>query len=297
MRLTRSLRYTTPASNIKPGAVSTFPNLRRLLQYVIMGVLITLMVLPFAWMLSTSLKSQQYILQTPPQLIPNPVTLESYTSLAERINLSRVFFNSMFVAAVGTVGQVFVSAMAAFAFARMTWRGRDVVFILYLATMMIPGVVLVIPQFILVRSLGWTNTYMALIVPGLFSAFGTFLLRQAFLGLPKDFEEAAFVDGANYFTIFWRIVLPLSQPALATLAIFSFMGFWNAYLFPLFVARRDEVMTLPVALATLQAGPRALTEWNIVMAGSVVAVLPLLMLYAVAQRWFVRGVISSGIKG
>jgi multiple sugar transport system permease protein len=171
------------------------------------------------------------------------------------------------------------------------------VFVLYLLTMMIPSVVLVIPQFILVRSLGWMNSYAALIVPGLFSAFGTFLLRQSFLGLPKDFEEAAFVDGANYFTIFWRIVLPLSQPALATLAVFSFMGLWNAYLWPLFVARQDAVITLPVALATLQAGPRALTEWNMVMAGAVITVLPILAIYILAQRWFVRGVVSSGIKG
>src|SRR5690606_35280142 len=125
---------------------------------------------------------------------------------------------------------------------------------------------------------------------------GVFLLRQSLLGLPRDFEEAAFVDGANHFTIFWRIALPLSKPAIATLAIFSFMGSWNAYLWPLFTARREEIMTLPVALATLQAGPRALTEWNMVMAGSVVAVLPILLVYLLAQRWFVSGVISSGIK-
>jgi multiple sugar transport system permease protein len=293
MRLTKSLP-DVQAHNLD---VVRLPSLRNILQYGLMIVLIGVMVLPFLWMLSTSLKSQEYILQTPPQLIPNPLTFESYTLLSERINLPRTFFNSIFVAVVGTIGQVFVSAMAAFAFARMTWRGRDAVFVLYLATMMIPSVVLVIPQFILIRSLGWTNTYFALIIPGLFSAFGTFLLRQSFLGLPKDFEEAAFVDGANYWTIFWRIILPLSQPALATLAIFSFMGLWNAYLFPLFVARKEEVMTLPVALATLQGGPRALTEWNMVMAGSVVAVLPLLILYAIAQKWFVRGVISSGIKG
>lgn len=279
------------------ASLPRLPHPRYLAQIGLMIVLVAVMVLPFVWMLSTSLKSQEYILETPPQLIPTPITFESYARLAERIDLTRVFFNSMFVAVMGTLGQVIISAMAAFAFARMTWRGRNTVFILYLATMMIPGVVLVIPQFILIRSLGWTNTYLALIVPGMFSAFGTFLLRQSFLSLPKDFEEAAFVDGANYFTIFWRIVLPLSQPALATLSIFSFMGLWNAYLFPLFVARREEVMTLPVALATLQAGPRALTEWNIVMAGSVVAVLPLLILYAVAQKWFVQGVVSSGIKG
>lgn len=271
--------------------------LMRSAQYAMMLLIIIIMVLPFAWMLSTSLKSQEYILSTTPRLIPDPLTFESYIRLADRINLERTAFNSIFVAVVGTAGQLLVSAMAAFAFSRIQWRGRDVVFVLYLATMMIPGVILVIPQFILIRTLGWMNTYQALIVPGLFSAFGTFLLRQSFLQIPRDFEEAAFVDGANYFTIFWRITLPLSTPALATLSIFSFMGLWNSYLYPLFVARRPEVITLPVALATLQGGQRALTEWNIVMAGSVVAVLPVLIVYVLAQRWFVRGVISSGIKG
>lgn len=269
----------------------------RIGSYMLMVIIVILMVLPFAWMLSTSLKSQQYILTTTPQLIPNPITFESYQALSEKIDLPRIFFNSIFVAVVGTGGQILIAAMAAFAFSRITWRGRNAVFVLYLATMMIPSVVLVLPQFILVRQLGWMNSYAALIVPGLFSAFGTFLLRQSFLTLPRDFEEAAFVDGANYWTIFWRISLPLSKPALATLAIFSFMGWWNSYLWPLFVARKDEMMTLPVALASLQGGPRALTEWNIVMAGSVVAVLPILIVYLVAQRWFVSGVVSSGIKG
>jgi ABC-type glycerol-3-phosphate transport system permease component len=264
---------------------------------IVMIALIMVAVTPFLWMLSTSLKSQEYILQTKPQLIPDPLTFESYSQLAERIDLPRIFFNSIFVAAVGTFGQIVVAAMAAYAFSRIEWRGRDVVFILYLATMMIPAVVLVIPQFILVRSLGWVNTYAALIVPGLFSAFGVFLLRQAFKGLPRDFEEAAFVDGANHFVIFWRIDLPLVKPALATLAVFSFMGLWNSYLWPLFAARREEVMTLPVALATLQAGPRALTEWNMIMAGAVITVLPILLAYLLAQRWFVRGVVASGIKG
>lgn len=272
-------------------------NLVRSLQYALMVLIVLVMVLPFLWMLSTSLKPQQYILSATPQLIPDPLTFESYTQLVDRISLFRVAFNSTFVAIATTTGQVIISAMAAYAFSRMQWRGRETVFVLYLATLMIPAVVLVIPQFILVRSLGWVNSYAALIVPALFSAFGVFLLRQSFLQLPKDFEEAAFVDGANHLVIFWRIVLPLSRPALATLSIFSFMGSWNAYLWPLFIARREEVMTLPVALASLQAGPRALTEWNMVMAGSVVAVLPILIVYLFAQRWFVSGVISSGIKG
>ncbi len=271
--------------------------LSRFIPYLLMFLLVLLAVLPFVWMLSTSLKSQEYILQATPQLIPDPITLESYTQLAERIDLGRVVFNSFFVAIVGTVGQIIVAAMAAYAFSRITWRGRDTVFLLYLATMMVPAVVLVLPQFILIRSFGWMNSYTALIVPSLFSAFGTFLLRQAFKSLPRDFEEAAFVDGANHFVIFWRIDLPLVNPALATLAVFSFMGLWNSYLWPLFVARREEIMTLPVVLATLQAGPRALTEWNMIMAGAVITVLPILLVYIFAQRWFVQGVVTSGIKG
>jgi multiple sugar transport system permease protein len=294
---TNALQKSSMAEDVASETTKGRFPIRQMAQYAVMLLLLVIFTLPFLWMLSTSLKPQAYILQTPPQLIPNPASIESYTGLAERIALPRIFFNSVFVAVFGTIGQVLVSTMAAFAFARMEWRGREMVFTLYLATMMIPAVVLVIPQFILVRSLGWVNSYAALIIPGLFSAFGTFLLRQSFLSLPRDFEEAAFVDGANTFTIFWRIVLPLSQPALATLAIFSFMGHWNSYLWPLFVARQPEVMTLPVALAALQAGPRALTEWNMVMAGSVVAVLPVLVVYIFAQRWFVEGVVSSGIKG
>lgn len=265
--------------------------------YIVMVLLVICAVLPFVWMLSTSLKEQQYILSATPQLIPDPISFESYTNLAERIDLAQVIFNSVFVAILGTVGQIIVAAMAAYAFSRMEWRGRDSIFLLYLSTMMIPAVVLVIPQFILIRSFGWMNSYTALIVPSLFSAFGTFLLRQSFKTIPKDFEEAAFVDGANHFVIFWRIDLPLVKPALATLAVFAFMGLWNSYLWPLFVARREEMMTLPVVLATLQAGPRALTEWNMIMAGAIITVLPILLIYMVAQRWFVQGFVSSGIKG
>lgn len=298
MKLTNSLAHVPDHAETTPRHPLPYSRwLLRAAQLGMMLLLLIVMVLPFAWMLSTSLKSQEYILQATPQLIPDPLTFESYARLAERIDLARTMFNSLFVAVVGTVGQILVSAMAAYAFSRMHWVGRDKVFVLYLATMMIPSVVLVIPQFILIRSLGWVNTYAALIVPSLFSAFGTFLLRQSFLQLPKDFEEAAFVDGANHFTIFWRVTLPLSRPALATLSIFSFMGLWNAYLYPLFVARRAEVMTLPVALATLQGGQRALTEWNVVMAGAVVTVLPILIVYLLMQRWFVAGVVSSGIKG
>jgi multiple sugar transport system permease protein len=267
------------------------------LSYALLLALSLVMLVPFAWMLSTSLKPTEYILSVQPQFIPDPITLDSYRTLFDLVPMERMLGNSLFVAISGAGGQVLVSAMAAYAFARLEWRGREVVFLLYLGTMMVPSQVTLIPLFILIRELGWVNSYQGLILPGLFSAFGTFLLRQSFLAMPRDLEEAAFIDGANHLTIFWRIVLPLARPALATLAVLSFMQYWNAYLWPLFVARQDLFMTLPVGLAKLQGGPRALTQWNVVMAGAVITVLPILIAYLLAQKWFVRSVTLSGIKG
>jgi multiple sugar transport system permease protein len=286
-------------SSTLPSSQEGLPvvSLMRLLQYTLLILLALSMIIPFAWMFGTSLKTKEYILQTPPQLIPDPASLESYTELFDLMPIARMFRNSMLVASVGTVGQVLVSAMAAYAFGRLQWRWREPVFLIYLATMMVPTQVTLIPQFILIRELGWVNSYQALILPGMFSAFGTFLLRQFFLSLPRDLEEAAMIDGANHLTIFWRIILPLSKPALGTLAVFSFMGYWNSYLLPLFVARQEDFMTLPVGLAALQGGPRALTQWNLVMAGAVITVLPILVVYLFAQKSFVRGVTLSGIKG
>lgn len=265
--------------------------------YTVLTILALTMIVPFGWMFATSLKPREYILQNPPQLIPDPATLSSYSDLFDTLPMDKMLFNSLFVAIVGTAGQVLFSAMAAYAFSRLQWRGRNTLFLVYLATMMVPSQVTLIPQFILIRQLDWVNTYQALILPSVFSAFGTFLLRQFFLTLPKDLEEAAFMDGANHLTIFWRIILPLSKPALGTLAVFSFMGLWNSYLWPLFVAREQAFMTLPVGLASLQGGPRALTQWNLVMAGAVITVIPILLVYLFAQKSFVRGVTMSGIKG
>jgi len=231
----------------------------------------------------------------PPQLIPSPATLQSYRRLLELYPVGRMFWNSLLVAALTTAGQLLVSSMAAYAFARMQFRGRDKLFLLYLATLMIPFQVTITPLFILMRFLNWINTYQGLIMPGVFSAFGTFLLRQYFLSIPKELEEAAYIDGASRWTIYWRIILPLARPALATLAVFAFMGSWNAFLWPLFIVRDLQLMTLPVGLATLHG--RWLTEWNLVMAGAVISVLPMLVAYLLAQKYFVQGVILSGIKG
>lgn len=253
------------------------------------------MLLPFAWMLSTSLKADQYVLTFPPDLWPREATTASYRRLTELFPVERLFFNSLLVAGLSTTGQLLTSSLAAYAFARIEFRGRNLLFLLYLATLMIPFQVTITPLFILMRLLGWINTYPGLILPGLFSAFGVFLLRQSFLTIPRELEEAALMDGASPFIIYSRIILPLTKPALATLAVFAFMGTWNSFLWPLFVVRDEQLMTLPVGLATLHG--RYLTQWNLVMAGAVITVIPMIVMYLLAQRYFVQGVVLSGIKG
>ncbi len=263
--------------------------------YLLLILSALLMIVPFAWMISTSLKTGQFVLTMPPQLIPNPPTLDSYRRLFELYPIGRMLFNSLVVAGLTTLGQLVTCSMAAYAFARLKFRGHKLVFLLYLATLMVPFQVTITPLFIEMRIFGWINTYQGLILPGVFSAFGTFMLRQAFLTIPVEYEESAYMDGASPLTIFLRIILPLSKPAVATLTVFAFMGSWNAFLWPLFIVREQQLMTLPVGLATLQG--RWLTEWNLVMAGTVITVLPMLLLYLLAQRYLVQGFVLSGLKG
>lgn len=269
--------------------------LGRGLLYVLLILGGLVMIVPFAWMISTSLKSGQYVLSMPPQLIPNPATLDSYRRIFELYPIGRMLFNSLFVAGLTTIGQLITCSMAAYAFARLKFRGHNFVFLLYLATLMVPFQVTITPLFILMRIFGWINTYQGLILPGVFSAFGTFMLRQAFMTIPTEYEEAAYMDGASPLTIFLKIILPLSKPALATLSVFAFMGSWNSFMWPLFIVREETLMTLPVGLATLQG--RWLTEWNLVMAGAVITVLPMLLLYLFAQKYLVQGYVMSGLKG
>lgn len=253
------------------------------------------MVVPFLWMISTSLKADEYILSIPPQLLPAEPTLASYQRLNELFPIARLFSNSMLAALLSTMGQLLTSSLAAYAFARIEFRARNAIFLLYLATLMIPFQVTITPLFILMRMLGWLNSYQGLILPGIFSAFGVFLLRQALLSIPRELEEAAIIDGASPWTLYSRIVMPLVRPSMATLAIFAFMGSWNSFLWPLFILRDDALMTLPVGLATLHG--RWLTQWNLVMAGAVITVLPMLIVYLFAQRYFEQGVVLSGLKG
>jgi len=253
------------------------------------------MLFPFLWMVATSLTADANLFVTPPQLIPDPVVTDSYRRLLGEFPLGRWMVNSLLVAVVSTGLQVLTSAMAAYAFTRFVFRGRDLLFTLYLATMMVPIQVLLVPLFIEMRMLGLVDSYPALILPLIASPFGVFLLRQALLTLPRELEEAAFVDGANHWMVFSRIVLPNAKPALATFAVFAFMASWNSFLWPLVIVSSESMMTLPLGLASLHG--RYATAWNLVMAGSTLSLLPIVAVYLVAQRYVVQGVAQSGLKG
>jgi len=255
------------------------------------------MLVPIVWMLSTSIKPADAILTLPPKLLPDHPTLEPYRAVVEAFPMLRVFLNSLLVAIATTAGQLALSAMAGYAFARFEFRGRDALFFLYLATLMVPLVVRVTPLFIIVRELGWTNSYAGLIVPPMFSAFGTFLMRQFFLDLPRELEEAAVIDGASTLTMFTRVIVPLAGPAFATLGLFAFMGSWNDFLWPLLIVSDTKFMTLPLALATLQGLYPGQTQWNLVMAGTVISVVPMIVVFVLAQRWVIQGITASGLKG
>ncbi|NKB67414.1 MAG: ABC transporter permease subunit [Candidatus Latescibacteria bacterium] len=204
-------------------------------------------------------------------------------------------WNSLFVAVCVMVGQVLTSAMAGFAFARIEWKGRDSVFLLYLATLMVPGIVTLLPNYVILQFLGWLDSYQALIVPAMFTAFGTFMMRQFMMGLPKGLEEAGEIDGASIWKVFWSIVMPLSKPALITLSIFSFMGTWQSFTWPLIVTHSEHMRVLPVALRYFDSSQG--TNYSLLMTGSVVMMLPMIVLFIFGQRFFVRGIQLGGIKG
>jgi multiple sugar transport system permease protein len=253
------------------------------------------MLLPFAWMLSTSLKRPPEIFAYPPIWIPSQVAWDNYATTVNAMPFGRFYLNSIIVTLSVTTLQILVSSLAAFAFARLRFRGREALFLLYLATLMVPFQVTMLPNFILVRALGWYDTYQALILPTAFSAFSTFLLRQYFLGIPRDLDEAARMDGASSFRVWWQIIMPLSGPALAALAIFVSLNSWNEFLWPLIITNSLAMRTLPVGLSTFQGQFK--TEWNLLMAGSVIAMLPVLLVYIAAQRWFIKGITMTGMGG
>ncbi|MCR6711306.1 MAG: carbohydrate ABC transporter permease [Demequina sp.] len=262
-----------------------------LLMFVALGAI--MMFFPFLWTVITSFSSGLG-LSAKPRLIPEQPSLDAYRTLFLDLPFARVVFNSLAIAVVVTFAQVMTSALAAYVFTRMPFRGRGVVFALYLATMMIPGQVLLVPQFVIMKNLGLIDNYVGVIIPSIATAFGVFLVKQGMDAIPRELDEAAELDGASHFQTFLRIVLPNAGPSIATLAVFAFMGSWNNFLWPLVILRSEEKQTLPLALAGLQG--QYTTDWDVMMAGSVISILPMLAIYIFAQKYVVRGIASSGIK-
>jgi len=254
-----------------------------------------LMLVPLVWMLVTSVETLNETRHFPPILVPHHVRLGNYTEVLRNAPFARWFLNTLIVTVAVVVGNLFLCSLAGYAFARLKFFGRDVVFILVLATLMIPFQVIMIPTFLIVRKLGLIDTLGALILPNLGSAFGIFLLRQFFRTLPIELEEAARIDGASRLGVLFKIVIPLSGPALATLAVILFLWTWNDFLWPLVTIYNPNNMTLQLGLTTFQGTHQSSTQ--LLMAANVMSMVPILVLFFVAQRYFIRGIATTGLKG
>ncbi len=262
-------------------------------SHVLLVLMAVTMLVPFMWMVLASFKPLQEVEQLNP--IPSVWRFENYPNVFEQVSFARYYFNSIFIAAWVTFLQCLTSAMAAYAFARLQWRGRDTVFRLYLATLMIPGVVLMIPNYTLMVKLHLLDSYLGLIVPASFSAFGTFLLRQFMLTIPSALDEAAAIDGASPWQIFWDVIMPLSRAGLVTLGIFTFLGNYGSFFWPLILIKSEHLRTLPIGMLYFDTVYGRQT--NLIMAASVMNIIPLVILFVAAQRHIVRGVQLGAVKG
>lgn len=265
--------------------------------HIILLVGCIVMLLPFFWMLSTSLKARTAIFQEfPPRWIPEKFVWSNYGDAWTSVPFGRFYLNSIFVAVSITVLQILTSSLAAFAFARLRFRGRDTLFFLYLIALMIPFAILLLPNFLIIKQLGWFDSYAALIIPPAFSAFSTFLMRQYFRGIPMELDEAARMDGASSLRIWLQVTMPNSLPVIGALGVFVFLGAWNNLLWPLVVTNSQEKLTVPVGLTYFQG--QFYVRWELLMAAAVIAMIPVLIVYFLAQNWFIKGMaVNTGLKG
>ncbi len=251
--------------------------------------------LPFIWSVSLSFQPPGDVFQWPMKLIPDPGTLENYQRLWTEIPFARWLFNSTFIVIVVTATNLFFDSLAGYAFARLRFPGRNILFYAFLATLMIPGHVMLVPRFMLLNAFGLINTYTGLMAPMVVQVFGIFLMKQFFESLPKELEEAARIDGCGPFRTFWQVVLPVSRPALVALGVYTFQGNWNEFLWPVIVTTTQDMFTLPMGMAMFRYEFKV--EWTMLMAGSVLIALPTLFIFLAFQRLFIQGAASSGLKG
>jgi multiple sugar transport system permease protein len=267
------------------------------LKYLILVLAGAWMLLPFFWMFSASLMTSQEVTRLPPPLLPSQPQWHNYIDVSRAVPLVRAYLNSLLVTILTVIGILFTSSLCGFAFAKYRFPGRDILFMMVLASMMIPFFVTLIPVFYIVKQLGWLNNYAGLILPGVVSAYGIFLMRQFILDIPDEFIDAARIDGASEFRIYWQIIIPLSTPALATLGSFNFIGTWNAFLWPLLVAQSRELYTVPLALNSLRTYGMEAQFHNLQMAGTAISVIPAMLVFVALQRYFVKGIALTGLKG
>lgn len=260
--------------------------------YVVLGLGALAMIFPFLWMLATSLKFPQDLYNL--NLIPDNPTLGNYRHVLNATPFGRWFVNSLIVATVTTVSVLFFDSLTGYVLAKFDFPGRQVIFIVILSTLMVPTEMLVIPWYMLSTKLQWVDSYWGIMFPGVMSAFGVFLMRQFFQGVPDDLLDAARIDGLSEFGIYWRIALPLVKPALAALAIFTFLGNWNAYLWPLIVIRSQDMQTLPVGVSLFSS--EAGSDYQYIMAAAALATIPVLIVFAIFQRQIIRGIALTGLK-
>ncbi|MCQ6557394.1 carbohydrate ABC transporter permease [Paenibacillus mendelii] len=255
-----------------------------------------IMAVPFVWMALSAMKDLSQVFIVPPQWIPKPFVWSNFKDSLTALPFGRAYFNSFYINIIVVLSQLITCSMAAYAFAKIRFPFREPIFVMFLATMMVPGQVTIIPLYLMMKNIGWLDSHLAIIVPAsLLNAFGVFLLRQFFRGIPKEMEEAAIVDGAGRFTIYTRIMLPLIKPALSALGIFTFLGMWNSFFYPLIFLNTPEQFTVPMML-NLYRGMYA-TDWTLMMAGASIALIPVLIVYIIGQRYIIEGVTLSGIKG
>ncbi len=269
---------------------------RRVAFYVLLTLFSLFFLLPLVWMIVTAIKP--FVEWVQPNWIPKNPTFQNFTDIFQDPSLPvrRWFFNSLVIAAAFTIATLIIDAMAAYAYARMEFRGRNVLFGLLLATLVMPGIMFLVPNFVLIAQLNWIGTYQGVMAPGLAGVFGVFFLRQFFQGIPRELEEAALIDGAGVWTTFVRVVLPLASGALATLGVITFMTSWNDFLWPLLILGNErDMLTLPVGLATLQGQYNF--DYGKLMAGATVTTIPVLILYMFLQRYIVQSVAMTGLKG
>ncbi len=281
-----------------PWSRRTRRALRAGLTYLVLVAGSLLFLFPLYWQLSTSLKTSQDTIRFPPVWLPWPLQWRNYPELLNRFPFALYLRNSVFISALVILGTLLSSSLAAYGFARLRMPGRDAVFLVLLSTLMLPGAVLLIPQFILFQSLHWVNTYNPLIVPSFFgNPFFIFLLRQFFMGISPDLEDAARIDGAGYVRTYAQILLPLARPALLAVAIYTFLGTWNDFLGPLIYLSDKEKYTVAVALRYLQGSVRSRPENHLLMAAATLSIIPCILIFFFAQRQFIQGTVITGVKG